>query len=117
MHECNDAATGVRVVSSDRCASFFRWRLFSASEASKAKNTAVATQAKAVATSTDLAKAKASFAKLSDEMIKVQKASAKGQRPAVYYCSMVKKSWLQEKGKVGNPYDASMQMCGELKSE
>ena len=88
-----------------------------AAEASKAKNTAVATQAKAVATSTDLAKAKASFAKLSDEMIKVQKSSAKGQRPAVYYCSMVKKSWLQEKGKVGNPYDASMQMCGELKSE
>lgn len=87
-----------------------------ATEASKAKNTAVATHAKAVATSTDLAKAKASFAKLSDEMVKVQQ-STKGQRPAVYYCSMVKKSWLQTKGKVGNPYDASMQMCGELKSE
>lgn len=87
-----------------------------AAEASKAKNTAVAAQANAVAKSADLAKAKASFAKLSDEMIKVQSAT-KGARPAVYYCSMVKKSWLQTKGKVGNPYDASMQMCGELKSE
>jgi hypothetical protein len=87
-----------------------------AAEASKAKNTAVAAQANAVAKSTDLAKAKASFAKLSDEMIKVQ-SSTKGSRPAVYYCSMVKKSWLQTKGRVGNPYDSSMQMCGELKSE
>ena len=87
-----------------------------AAEAAKAKNAVIADHAKAVAASTDLSKAKASFAKLSDQMVKVQQAT-KGQRPAVYYCSMVKKSWLQEKGKVGNPYDASMQMCGELKSE
>lgn len=85
-------------------------------EASKAKNQAVAKQADAVAKSSDLAKARASFAALSDEMIKVRNTTS-GARPAVYYCSMVKKSWLQTKGKVGNPYDASMQMCGELKAE
>jgi hypothetical protein len=30
---------------------------------------------------------------------------------------MVKKSWLQPKGQVGNPYDTAMAVCGELKSE
>jgi hypothetical protein len=87
-----------------------------ASDAEKAKNPAIASQAKAVASSADLNKARAAFAPLSEEMIKVRSAT-KGDRPAVYYCSMVKKSWLQEKGKVGNPYDPSMPMCGTLKEE
>lgn len=85
-------------------------------EAAKAKQPAVAKQADAVAKSKDLNQARVAFATLSDEMIKVRNAS-KEKRPAVYYCSMVKKSWLQEKGQVGNPYDSSMQMCGELKAE
>lgn len=87
-----------------------------ATEASKAKQPEVAKQATAVAKSADLDKARASFASLSDEMIKVRN-SVKGARPSVYYCSMVKKSWLQTKGRVGNPYEPGMQMCGELKSE
>lgn len=81
-----------------------------------AKNQKVATQATALAKSADIAKARLAFAPLSDEMVKVQ-TSASGARPAVYYCSMIKKSWLQPKGKVGSPYDPSMAMCGELKSE
>ena len=85
-------------------------------EATKEKNPAIAKQADAVAKSADLATARKAFAPLSDEMIKVRE-SAKAGRPAVYYCSMIKKSWLQPKGKVGNPYDASMAMCGELKAE
>jgi len=87
-----------------------------AKDARAAKNAAVAVQADAVAKSADLAKARAAFGALSDEMVKVQKAAA-GARPAVYYCSMARKSWLQAKGKVGNPYEPNMATCGELKSE
>jgi hypothetical protein len=87
-----------------------------AKDARTAKNNAVAVQADAVAKSADLVQARTAFGALSDEMVKVQKSTA-GTRPAVYYCSMVKKSWLQAKGKVGNPYDSNMAMCGELKAE
>lgn len=82
-----------------------------ASDARAAKKTAIASQADAVARSADLAKARAAFATLSDSL------SRESGRPAVYHCSMVKKSWLQPKGKVGNPYDPAMAMCGELKAE
>lgn len=82
-----------------------------ASNAQAAKRAAVADAAKAVSVAKNLADARRSFAVLSDEMIKLP------GRPAVYHCSMLKKSWLQPKGKVGNPYDASMAMCGELKAE
>ena len=87
-----------------------------ANDAKAAKNAAVTELAQSVAKSKDIASARRAFGMLSDEMIKVRNG-AKGARPAVYYCSMVKKSWLQPKGKVGNPYDSSMAMCGELKSE
>ena len=85
-------------------------------EATKAKNASVAEQADAVAKSPDMAKARAAFAPLSEEMIKLRE-SANGARPSVYYCPMVRKSWLQPKGEVGNPYDANMPMCGMLKEE
>ena len=84
-----------------------------ATAARSAKQTTIAAKADAVAKSNDLAKARASFAELSDEMIKIR---AKGA-PAVYYCSMAKKSWLQPKGTVGNPYEPDMKTCGELKAE
>lgn len=87
-----------------------------ADAARAAKQPAVAAKADAVAKSADLEKARDGFALLSDEMIKLRGATA-GARPAVYYCSMVKRSWLQPKGKIGNPYDESMAMCGELKAE
>lgn len=87
-----------------------------ATDARKANQSAIAKQADAVAKSTDLDKARASFAALSDGMIQLR-SKATGARPAVYYCSMAKKSWLQPKGLVGNPYEPAMPSCGELKAE
>jgi hypothetical protein len=87
-----------------------------AADARTAKNASVAKLADAVAKAPDIEKARTAFAALSDEMIK-QRATAAGAKPSVYHCPMVKKSWLQAKGKVGNPYDAAMAMCGELKAE
>jgi hypothetical protein len=87
-----------------------------AADAKKAKQTAVAEKAEAVAKSADLKAARDAFAPLSDEMLKVREA-ATGARPSVYYCPMVKKSWLQPKGDIGNPYDQAMEKCGMMKSE
>jgi hypothetical protein len=87
-----------------------------AAAARTAKNAAVAQRADSVVKAADLEAARTAFAPLSDEMIKLRSATT-GAKPAVYYCPMVKKSWLQPKGKIGNPYDESMEMCGELKSE
>lgn len=87
-----------------------------AADARKANQTAVAKQAEAVARSADLAKAREAFAALSDEMIQLRAKTA-GARPAVYACPMLKKSWLQEKGTIGNPYDPAMRACGTLSEE
>jgi hypothetical protein len=87
-----------------------------ATEAKTAKRAEVAAKADAVARSADLAAARTAFGPLSDEMVKVRE-TAKGDRPAVYFCPMVRKTWLQPKGEVGNPYDAAMAKCGMLKSE
>lgn len=74
---------------------------------------AIAARARDLARSANIGKARDAFAPLSDEIIKARKQGD----PAVYYCSMVKKSWLQKKGEVGNPYMAGMEKCGELKTE
>jgi hypothetical protein len=87
-----------------------------AAQAKTAKQAEVAAKAEAVAKSADLAAARTAFGPLSEEMVKVREA-ASGDRPSVYYCPMVKKSWLQPKGEVGNPYDSAMEKCGMLKSE
>jgi hypothetical protein len=87
-----------------------------ASDARKAKQEAIAKDAEAVAKAPDIARARAAFAALSDRMIELQ-AKTNGARPAVYACPMIRKSWLQPKGAVGNPYDDAMAMCGSLKSE
>lgn len=87
-----------------------------ATDARSAKQAEVAKLADAVATSGDLPKARTAFAALSDQMIQLREKAA-GPRPAVYGCPMLNKSWLQEKGKVGNPYDPAMPMCGALKKE
>jgi len=87
-----------------------------AADARKAKLDKVAKEADAVAKSADLPKARAAFATLSESMIALRNAT-KGARPAVYGCSMLKKSWLQPKGQAGNPFDPAMAMCGELKAE
>ena len=82
-----------------------------AADAQAAKLSTVADSAQALAVAKNLADARRSFGVLSDQM-----TSLPG-RPAVYHCPMVKKSWLQAKGTVGNPYDPSMATCGELKAE
>ena len=87
-----------------------------AADARKAKQEAIAKEADAVASAADMEKARAALGPLSDRMIELQKKT-EGARPAVYSCPMVRKSWLQPKGKVGNPYEASMADCGMLKSE
>lgn len=81
------------------------------------KQANVAAKADALAKASDLASARAAFASLSDEMIKVRTAD-KGERPMVAYCSMEKKSWLQPKGEISNPYTgAGMRKCGEVKAQ
>ena len=87
-----------------------------AADARKAKQETIAKEADAVAKSPDIEKARAAFGTLSDAMIELQKKT-EGARPAVYSCPMVRKSWLQPKGQVGNPYDDAMATCGSLKSE
>ncbi|HSP15655.1 MAG TPA: hypothetical protein VLV78_12965 [Thermoanaerobaculia bacterium] len=77
----------------------------------------IASRAIEVNRAADLARARVAFSALSESMIRMRNA-AKGARPAVYYCSMEKKSWLQAKGTVGNPYvDKSMTSCGELNAD
>jgi hypothetical protein len=77
-------------------------------------NADVAKAATAVANAKDLKAARDAFGTLSDQMIKVRNA-ATGDRPAIGYCPMVNKSWLQAKGEIGNPYDKAMEKCGVLK--
>ena len=65
----------------------------------------------------DLKNARVAFAALSDEVI-TYRATVGGEKPVVAYCSMEKKSWLQPKGAITNPYvDAGMRACGEVKTQ
>ena len=62
----------------------------------------------------DLAAARQAFAALSEGIIEVHNANPTGEF-AVAYCSMEKKSWLQPKGRISNPYvDDDMRRCGEF---
>jgi hypothetical protein len=81
------------------------------------KQEAVARRAEALAAAGDVAAAQKEFAAVSDEVIKFRDADKSSARPAIAYCSMAKKSWLQPRGAISNPYvDASMRSCGEFKS-
>jgi hypothetical protein len=80
------------------------------------KQTAIAGRARDVASATTLKAARDSFAALSNEMIRYRE-SRSGDRPAVAYCPMEKKSWLQPNGAIANPYvDVAMRTCGEIKA-
>jgi len=86
-----------------------------AKNARAAKQNTVAARADALAKATTLPAAKTAFGALSDEMIRYRTA-VKAKEPVVVYCSMEKKSWLQPKGTIVNPYvDASMRGCGEVR--
>lgn len=83
------------------------------------KQPAIAAKADALAAAKDIAAARNAFAALSDEVIKFRAAAAAAaDRPAVAYCSMEKKWWLQPRGSIANPYvDAPMRGCGELRRD
>lgn len=86
-----------------------------AGAAREAKQAAIADRAAALSRAANIIEARAAFAALSDEMIKFRAAQS-GDRPAVAYCSMEKKSWLQPKGAISNPYlDPAMRACGEFR--
>lgn len=86
-----------------------------AAAARAGKNAQLATKADALARAATVKDARNAFAAVSDEVIKLRDAST-GDRPAVAYCSMEKKYWLQPKGAIANPYvDAGMRACGEIK--
>jgi hypothetical protein len=80
-------------------------------------NAPVNKAATAVSQAKDIKTARAAFGTLSDEMIKVRNAT-KGDRPAIGFCPMVNKSWLQsQKDPIGNPYDTAMAACGMFKKD
>lgn len=79
---------------------------------------AIAAKAEALASARDIAAARGAFAALSDEVIKFRAGVPAAERPPVAYCSMEKKSWLQPRGSIANPYvGASMRACGEFRGD
>ncbi len=73
--------------------------------------------ANALADAADLESARAAFGDLSKPMVRYREMAG-GERPMVVYCPMVKKSWLQPDGDIGNPYfGQKMARCGEVISK
>ncbi|MDQ7007372.1 MAG: DUF3347 domain-containing protein [Acidobacteriota bacterium] len=71
-------------------------------------------QADALAGSKDLRSARDAFAPLSESLVSYRDA-ATGDKPAVAFCPMAKRSWLQPKGQIGNPYGGTkMPRCGQF---
>jgi hypothetical protein len=64
----------------------------------------------------DLTTAREAFAAVSKEAVKYRESRC-CDRPAVAYCSMEDKEWMQPDGEIGNPYvDAAMRKCGKITS-
>ncbi len=62
----------------------------------------------------DLEAARQALYPLSKTLVRYRKL-ATGELPAVAYCPMAKKSWLQPSGEIGNPYlGQQMPTCGEI---
>lgn len=75
---------------------------------------ALQTAADQLAEADDLDAARDAFYALSKPLVRFRKAAA-GERPVVAYCPMVKRSWLQPEGEIGNPYHGpEMHRCGEV---
>jgi hypothetical protein len=77
----------------------------------------IALAATRLAAAKDLKAARDAFYELSKPMVRWQEAaSSKGHMVA--YCSMSKRSWVQPKGEIGNPYyGKAMPTCGEVVSK
>jgi hypothetical protein len=69
--------------------------------------------ADAIAEADSLQAAREAFYELSMPLVRWHAGVAGNQRPAVAYCPMHKKSWLQPDGEIGNPY-GGMPRCGEI---
>lgn len=77
----------------------------------------IATAAGQLAAAKDLTAARDAFSALSEPMMRWHKAAG-GKDTVVAYCPMAKRSWLQPKGEIGNPYyGPSMATCGEFVSK
>ena len=69
--------------------------------------------ADAIAGADSLQTAREAFYELSMPLVRWHAGVAGNLRPAVAYCPMHKKSWLQPDGEIGNPY-GGMPGCGEI---
>ena len=81
-----------------------------------AKHPDIAAKATALADAKTLDTARDAFGAVSEAMIAYRTTADERPKPQLVYCSMAKRSWLQPKGEINNPYlDASMRSCGEIK--
>ena len=69
-----------------------------------------------IATAESLEAARDGIYALTKPMVRWRQGVAVTGRPAVAYCSMHKRSWLQADGQIGNPY-GGMPGCGEIVSK
>ena len=85
-----------------------------ATAAHDAEEHAIAERSSDLVNARDLTAARQAFAKLSDEVIQYYETNG-GDRLAVAYCDIEKKSWLQPAGRIGNPYvERDRRRCGEF---
>ena len=98
---------------------------FSAERAGVSPDVASAVQSKLddmIATADELARAASlqaardAFYELSMPLVRWHSGVDQSARPAVAYCPMHKRSWLQPDGEIGNPY-GNMPRCGEIVSK
>jgi hypothetical protein len=68
-----------------------------------------------IAKASSLETAREALYQLSMPLVRWHDGVSEGSRPAVAYCPMHKKSWLQPDGEIGNPY-GGMPRCGEIVS-
>lgn len=69
--------------------------------------------ADALATAGSLQAARDAFYELSKPLVRWRQGVLESERPAVAYCPMHERSWLQPDGEIGNPY-GGMPRCGEI---
>jgi hypothetical protein len=77
----------------------------------------IAGAAQKLSVAKDLSSARDAFYELSKPMVRWREAAG-NKAHVVAYCPMSKRSWIQPKGEIGNPYyGKSMATCGEVVSK
>jgi hypothetical protein len=84
-----------------------------AAKALEAQLPAMIAAADALAGAGGLQAARDAFYELTKPLVRWREGVAAASRPAVAYCPMYKRSWLQPDGEIGNPY-GGMPRCGEI---